>query len=76
MNEMTRVNPIEVNSDTCGDLKNPLMHQGGPQCDFCLGVLQERVVDVGFRGRWLLTDKMMAEFDINLDEWDDQGQPN
>ena len=40
-----------------------------------LEVLQERVVDVGFLGRWWITDKMMAEFDVNPDEWDDKGRP-
>ena len=37
---------------------------------------QGRVIDVGFMDRWWLTDKAMADYDVNPDEWDEQGRPS
>lgn len=29
----------------------------------------ERIMDIGFLGRWWIIDKKMEEFDINPHEW-------
>merc|ERR1712029_66190 len=34
-----------------------------------------RIVDVGFLGKWWLTDKAMTDYDVNPDEWDEHGRP-
>jgi len=35
----------------------------------------ERIVDIGFLGNWWFTKKAMEEYDVNVDEWDESGNP-
>lgn len=35
----------------------------------------ERIVDIGFLGRWWFTKKAMENYDIISDEWDEHGSP-
>jgi len=34
-----------------------------------------RTVDIGFLGRWWLLRSNMANYDVNPDEWDEEGRP-
>ncbi len=36
---------------------------------------RDRLVDIGFLGRWWLMERSMREYDINPAEWDEQGKP-
>lgn len=49
------------------------------QCDYVrptyIDILQNRVIDIGFNGKWLSLEKAMKDFDIDPDEWDEQGKP-
>ncbi len=38
-------------------------------------VRSDRLVDVGFLGKWWLTDDKMREYDVNIKEWDSEGRP-
>lgn len=40
-----------------------------------MDILRERVVDVGFLGHWWMMERRMKDFDINPNEWDEQGRP-
>lgn len=35
---------------------------------------QERVLDVGFLGRWWYLEKLVDDVDVNVDEWDEEGR--
>ena len=35
----------------------------------------DRIVDIGFLGRWWNTSKAMENYDINAQEWDEHGNP-
>ena len=49
------------------------------QCSYMqptyLDILQTRIVDIGFNGRWRKFDEIMVDYDVNPDEWDNQGKP-
>ena len=49
------------------------------QCDYVkptyLEILQDRVIDVGFNGKWLFLEKAMQDYDVDPDEWDELGKP-
>lgn len=36
---------------------------------------QNRIVDIGFCDRWLMASRAMKEYDVNPEEWDEQGRP-
>jgi len=40
------------------------------------GDLRYRLLDVGFLGRWWISERKMAEFDVNGDEWNTSGTAN
>ena len=35
----------------------------------------DRILDIGFLDRWWYTEKAMEDYDISIDEWDEQGRP-
>ena len=37
--------------------------------------MRHRVVDVGFLGKWWISEKKMVEFDVNNEEWNEDGSP-
>ena len=48
------------------------------QCDYLKpswADMRHRVVDVGFLGRWWISEKKMEQFDINALEWNEDGSP-
>lgn len=49
------------------------------QCDYMKPtykqILEERLLDIGFLGKWTVADKLMLNYDINFEEWDEQGRP-
>ena len=38
-------------------------------------ILSERIIDFGINNKWTVLDKMMEDYDINIDEWDEHGKP-
>lgn len=55
-------------SKVCGVYKS--------QCEYLKPrylTMHERIVDVGFLGKWLVIGKKMEEFDINPQEWAESG---
>ena len=38
-------------------------------------ILTERIVDFGINNRWTILEKMMKDFDVNVDEWDENDLP-
>ena len=38
-------------------------------------ILSTRMVDIGFINKWRFFDKAMEDYDINLEEWDSNGNP-
>ena len=49
------------------------------QCDYLKPtyrqILEERLIDVGINGNWKISENIMKDYDINIDEWDDKGYP-
>ncbi len=49
------------------------------QCDYLKPTYKEiftdRVIDVGFHGKWRIAKKVMKDYDINPNEWDKDGKP-
>ena len=49
------------------------------QCDYLKPtykeILSERIIDFGINNKWTVLEKMMEDYDINIDEWDEQGKP-
>ncbi len=49
------------------------------RCDYLkpgyLDIFKDRLVDVGFLGKWWLMEDRMKDFDVNPDEWDELGRP-
>ena len=35
----------------------------------------ERIVDVGCFGRWWMAEKVLKDYDVHPDEWDEKGAP-
>ena len=54
---------VDVFFARCGKLKTRWL-------DF-----HKSIVDVGVIGRWINMDKLMVDYDINEDEWDEEGKP-
>ena len=38
-------------------------------------MISERFVDIGIHGKWKMFEDALEEYDINIDEWDEQGKP-
>ena len=49
------------------------------QCDYLKPtyeqMITDRLLDVGISGNWLISEKIMREYDVNIDEWDEKGFP-
>ena len=38
-------------------------------------IIEERLIDVGINGNWKISEKIMRDYDVNIDEWNEQGYP-
>ena len=37
--------------------------------------IRYRVIDIGFLGKWWLSSRIMTDFDVNEEEWKEDGSP-
>ena len=49
------------------------------QCDYMKPtyreIIEERLIDIGISGNWKISEKIMKDYDVNIDEWNQQGYP-
>jgi hypothetical protein len=38
-------------------------------------MISERLIDIGIHGKWRKFEEALKEYDVNIDEWDEQGKP-
>ena len=38
-------------------------------------MVTDRLIDVGIHGNWKISEQIMKDYDININEWDDKGYP-
>ena len=38
-------------------------------------MISERLIDIGIHGKWTMFEEALKEYDVNIDEWDEQGKP-
>jgi hypothetical protein len=38
-------------------------------------MVTDRLIDVGIHGNWKISEQIMKDYDINVNEWDDKGYP-
>jgi hypothetical protein len=50
------------------------------QCEYLKPTYKDmvttRLIDVGIHGSWKISEQIMKDYDINVNEWDDKGYPN